>query len=287
MQAVASPQPRSSKLPVRSCPLSEHLSGSAPGSHQPPSEKLPPHWALSCSLPVPALTSPRKLATLAPTQPHGTSDPALSSESPQNAACGAAAGGTCGGNRYHPCWPRSDPGSSGVDGGWRPGRTQMLSFSGGFSSRRSTPRADAVVRRGCPKRQHCKLKCQDPGRSAALSRSRGGWRRYSAHRPSPPSERPAVRGRGYRAFQSLMAVSVQQRRPVLSTSLSLLSHTRGPAPLRTPSVLPSHLDHQLPLRSWRTKRMGAPGGGGEGAEAGTAVSAPAGAPRVQGASSPC
>nr|KAF6268035.1 hypothetical protein mMyoMyo1_011300 [Myotis myotis] len=239
MQAVASPQPRSSKLPVRSCPLSEHLSGSAPGSHQPPSEKLPPHWALSCSLPVPALTSPRKLATLAPTQPHGTSDPALSSESPQNAACGAAAGGTCGGN----------------------------------SSRRSTPRADAVVRRGCPKRQHCKLKCQDPGRSAALSRSRGGWRRYSAHRPSPPSERPAVRGRGYRAFQSLMAVSVQQRRPVLSTSLSLLSHTRGPAPLRTPSVLPSHLDHQLPLRSWRTSQgrwaltvgrdqgAGSPGGG--------------------------
>ncbi|XP_036163548.1 uncharacterized protein LOC118655624 isoform X4 [Myotis myotis] len=230
MQAVASPQPRSSKLPVRSCPLSEHLSGSAPGSHQPPSEKLPPHWALSCSLPVPALTSPRKLATLAPTQPHGTSDPALSSESPQNAACGAAAGGTCGGNRYHPCWPRSDPGSSGVDGGWRPGRTQMLSFSGGFSSRRSTPRADAVVRRGCPKRQHCKLKCQDPGRG--LRTKAGG---------------PAM---GMGAWPSLFALTSDGRSVFnghIAPAGAQLSPDRGAVGADTP-----HTDHLLRLKGLRS-----------------------------------
>lgn len=45
----------------------------------------------------------------------GTSDPALSSQPPQNAACGAGPGG---GNRCHLCWPRSDPGSV----GWTAGR---------------------------------------------------------------------------------------------------------------------------------------------------------------------
>ncbi|XP_023602537.1 uncharacterized protein LOC106694962 [Myotis lucifugus] len=126
-----------------------------------PSLRFP--W--SCSLPVPALTSPRKPATLAPTQPHGTSDPALSSQPPQNAACGAAAGGTGGGNRCHPCWPRSDPGSQ-----WDGRRVEAWKDPDAELRRQvqlrevRLPGLMAVVRRGCPKRQHCKFKCQDPGR---------------------------------------------------------------------------------------------------------------------------
>lgn len=57
-------------------------------------------------LPVPALTSPHKPASLVPTQPHGTSDPALRSPATPERGLWCCGRWDRWWEQVPPCWPR-------------------------------------------------------------------------------------------------------------------------------------------------------------------------------------